>query len=45
LGQAIFNVLMRPLNKRFWQCGQKYQHDKLTVGLTFSKHVSFMVSL
>lgn len=45
LGQIIFNVLICPLNKRFWQYGQKYQRDKFTFSLSFSKLILFIVSL
>jgi hypothetical protein len=45
LGQVIFNVLIRPLNSRFWQWGQKYQHDMFTVDLRLPLHVLFMAFL
>tara|TARA_B100000614_G_scaffold255796_1_gene273341 strand:- start:1161 stop:1388 length:228 start_codon:yes stop_codon:yes gene_type:complete len=45
LGQVIRNVLICPLNKRFWQYGQKYQVDKFSVASIVFKNILLMISL
>ncbi|HCY84363.1 MAG TPA: hypothetical protein DHV36_04425 [Desulfobacteraceae bacterium] len=45
LGQLIRSVLICPLNKRFWQYGQKYQVAKFSVSSIIFKNNLLMVSL